>query len=121
MTNAQQQGMSSMNSMMQDCIQACSDCHDVCLQTLTYCLQQGGRHAEASHVRLLMDCAMICHTSEDFMLRGSELHARVCGVCAEVCERCAQSCEGMGDDPQMRTCADTCRRCADSCRQMAQA
>lgn len=31
MTNAQQTGTNNTPSMMQDCIQACSDCHDVCL------------------------------------------------------------------------------------------
>src|SRR5512133_1858890 len=87
---------------MQECIQNCLDCHAICTETATYCLQMGGRHAEASHVRLLLDCAQICATSANFMLRQSDLHGRTCGVCAEVCERCAQSCEQFGDDGQMR-------------------
>jgi MinD superfamily P-loop ATPase len=91
------------------------------MNTVTYCLQKGGNHAEQSHIRLLLDCAEICETSANFMLRTSELHARTCGVCAEVCERCAQDCDRMGDDAQMKACADMCRRCAESCRQMAMA
>ena len=75
--------------------------------------------AEAAHVRLLLDCAEICQTSANFMLRGSDLHMRTCAVCAEVCQRCAESCERMGDDTQMRACAEECRRCADSCHRMA--
>lgn len=53
------------------------------------------------------------------MLRGSDLHARTCGVCAEIYQPCTQDCDRMSDDAQMQACADMCRRCADSCRQMA--
>lgn len=104
---------------MQQCIQNCEECHHICLETVTHCLQMGGKHAEAAHIRLLLDCAEICQTSANFMIRGSDLHALTCRVCAEVCERCAQDCEQMGDDAQMQACAEICRRCADTCRQMA--
>jgi hypothetical protein len=109
-----------MSSEMQQCITNCLDCHAVCVATITHCLQMGGRHAEASHIRTLQDCAQICATSADFMLRGSPFHSRTCGVCAEVCDACAQECERMAQgDAQMQACADACRRCADSCRRMA--
>ncbi|MFP2926287.1 four-helix bundle copper-binding protein [Pyxidicoccus sp. 3LG] len=104
---------------MRQCIQNCLECHRVCVETLAYCLQKGGRHAEAKHVRLMMDCAEICQTSANFMLRGSELHTRTCFACAEVCERCAESCAAMGDDAMMKACAELCRRCAESCRKMS--
>jgi len=104
---------------MQQCIQECLTCHSTCLQAVSHCLQMGGKHADPRHITLLLDCAEICQTSANFMLRGSALHGRTCGVCAEVCERCAQSCEQMGDDATMRACADECRRCAESCRHMA--
>ncbi len=111
-----------MSSDMQMCIENCSTCHNVCMQTATHCLEMGGKHAEASHIRLLQDCAQIRAASADFMLRGSQFHARVCGLCADVCDRCAQDCEKIDpNDTQMRTCAETCRRCAESCRQMAKA
>jgi hypothetical protein len=115
-----QRAMGSHSSQaMQECIQACTDCHNICIETAAYCLQQGGKHAEASHIRTLLDCAEICQTSANFMLRGSLLHGRTCGVCAELCEACAQSCAPMGDDAQMQACAQICRRCAESCRRMA--
>jgi hypothetical protein len=107
-----------LNDDMRGCIENCLDCHSICLETITYCLGQGGTHAEAAHIRLLLDCAEICQTSANFMLRSSDLHGRTCDVCAEVCERCAQDCEQFGDDVTMRACADMCRRCAESCRQM---
>lgn len=116
----QHNGTHHRSAEMEACIKNCSDCHHICIETMSYCLQKGGRHAEAHHIRLLQDCIQICHTSEDFMLRGSDLHTYTCGVCAEVCERCAQDCEQMGNDAQMKACAEMCRRCAESCRSMSQ-
>lgn len=110
-----------LSNDMRECIDTCTDCHNICLETVAHCLQMGGKHAEASHIRTLLDCAEICATSANFMLRGSELHPQVCGVCADACERCAADCERIDpNDDMMRRCAEVCRRCAESCRQMAQ-
>lgn len=111
--------LQDLGEEMRRCIEECGTCHDVCLATVTHCLQMGGEHAEASHMRLLLDCAQICDTSADFMLRGSELHGETCRACAVVCERCAEACERFNDDEIMAACAEACRRCAESCRQMA--
>jgi hypothetical protein len=84
-------------------------------------LDKGGDHARTEHVTLLLDCAEICQTAANFMLRNSELHSRVCALCAEVCDRCAEDCEKLAaDDDMMRQCAQACRRCAEACREMAQ-
>ncbi|WP_315791209.1 four-helix bundle copper-binding protein [Fischerella sp. JS2] len=115
----QQLTLNQVNQGMQQCIQNCLNCHSICLNTVTYCLQKGGNHVEQSHIRLLLDCVEICQTSANFMLRISLLHPWICGVCAQVCDRCAQDCERVGDDAQMKACADMCRRCAQSCRQMS--
>jgi hypothetical protein len=104
---------------MQECIDRCRRCEDACLEAANHCLQKGGRHAAAHHIRTLMACARICGTSAHFMLIGSEFHSRTCDVCAEVCEACAIECERLGEDEMMQQCADICRRCAESCRQMA--
>lgn len=104
---------------MQPCIDECLRCHGVCTTTVTHCLQRGGTYAAPEHVTLLLDCAQICATSADYMLRGSHLHAHTCGTCAEVSRACAESCEHMGDDAVMRRCAEECRRCAESCERMA--
>lgn len=109
-----------LSAEMRDCIELCSTCHDVCVETVAHCLERGGEHADARHILALLDCAQACDASRDFMLRGSELHGKVCAVCAEACERCADSCEALGaDDETMRRCAEMCRRCAESCRSMA--
>jgi hypothetical protein len=111
--------LESIRSDVRDCIQNCTDCHQVCEETLTYCLEKGGDFARADHLRLLRDCIQICETSADFMLRNSTLHQRTCAVCAEICERCAESCDLLSKDKKLKTCAEVCRRCAASCREMA--
>jgi hypothetical protein len=107
---------------MEQCIQNCVDCHRTCLETVMHCLELGGAHAEIKHIRLLLDCADICQTSANFMIRNSEVYRRICGVCSDICDRCAADCERMGvDNAQLKGCAEVCRRCAESCRQMAKA
>lgn len=46
-----------MNQAVQHCIQSCKGCHTACEQTVTYCLQTGGAHVEASHMQSLLDCS----------------------------------------------------------------
>lgn len=104
---------------MDDCIDWCSTCHDICTQTANYALGVGGTQATQEHIRILLDCAEICQASADFMLRESDVHGRTCAVCAEICDRCAEACERFGDDEVMQACADTCRGCAESCREVA--
>ena len=104
---------------LDQCIDNCQQCHETCLQMVAHCLQKGGQHAEPAHIRLLLDCAEICETSANFMIRRSDLHPLTCGACAEVCDRCAEDCLRLGDDEAMRRCADVCRRCAESCNRMA--
>jgi hypothetical protein len=116
--------MSEMSAEMRQCIENCTTCHQVCLRTIQHCLGMGGKHVEPKHIRTMADCVQICAVSADFMLRGSDLHPRTCGVCAEACQRCADDCDRVGaggSDTQMKQCADTCRRCAESCRRMAAA
>jgi hypothetical protein len=129
-------------STMQECIQNCLTCHQVCLETFNYSLWLSGRYTESVHLRLLLDCAEICQTSANFMLRGSDLHRETCRACAVICENCATDCdryavpsEGSGApmsrhsgpprvskenvDEQMKYCAQIARQCAKSCREMA--
>ena len=109
------------NTSMQECIDRCQSCQEICLAAVTHCLEKGGKHAGPEHIRMLLACAEICDTSARFMLLDSEFNGRTCDVCAEVCEACAEDCESMAEDEVMQQCADVCRRCAESCRQMATA
>jgi hypothetical protein len=103
------------------CIDECIRCHEVCLSTIPYCLEQGGRHAEEAHVTRLLDCADICRTAADFMLRGSDEQSRLCAACAVLCLRCADDCDQFVGDEVMHACAESCRQCADRCEEMATA
>jgi hypothetical protein len=111
--------MKSSEKSLQECIQNCQKCHTICLETLHHCTQKGGEHVTPDHLSMLLDCAQICETSADFMLRHSQFHSQTCEVCAEVCERCAEDCERFSGDSQMKACADICRRCAESCQELA--
>ena len=107
---------SRIESPMQEAIDACLNCHSMCLRmATTFCLEQGGRHVEKKHLSLMLNCAELCQTSANFMLSDSPLHGRVCLICAEACEACAKSCEQVGD---MRECVEECQSCAKSCRTM---
>ena len=104
---------------MKQCIQNCTDCHNICVETIDHCLGMGGKHVESAHLKSLLDCADTCRTSADFMLRGSAAYTQACGMCAEACARCATSCEQFDGDATMKACAEMCRRCAQSCGEMA--
>jgi hypothetical protein len=109
-----------LTAAMRDCVRNCQQCHAICTETVAHCLKLGGKHAAAEHIRLLLDCAQICATSADFMLRASAEHGRTCEVCAEICAKCAESCERVGaGDQTVRDCAERCLACAKSCEQMA--
>ncbi len=105
----------TMSADMQQCLDNCSACHDVCVRTAAHCLKEGGTHADAAHVTLLLDCAQICETSADAMRRGSAQSATICRACADICRACADSCDTLGH----AECAAACRTCAESCTQMA--
>lgn len=115
-SNPAMPGMGSMT--LQECIATCWRTHASCLETARYCLEQGGMHGEPKHLGLLLDCAEICQTTANSLLRRSAQHGVICGACAELCDACAKSCEAMGNDERMRLCAKTCRDCAESCRAM---
>lgn len=105
---------------MKDCIELCWKCRTECQDTLfNHCLEEGGKHLEPEHVRLMADCIQICQASADAMTRHSSMHASICTACAEICEACAKSCEKIGGE-HMKACAETCRQCAKACRDMGQ-
>jgi hypothetical protein len=95
------------------------ECLRVCEETLSCSLHQGGRHVEAEHVKLMIDCAEICGIAAAFMQRGSRHMAEVSRVCAAVCLACAVDCAQFEGDEHMTRCVEACRRCADSCTEMA--
>lgn len=108
-----------MTKDVEQCLNNCTECHNICVEVLTYCVEKGNKHTDPEHIRLLRDCAEICQTAANFMLRGSKLHGLVCKICAEICRKCADHCDKFAGDDKMKMCAEVCRRCADTCQQMA--
>jgi hypothetical protein len=86
--------------------------------TTLVCPRRGGPFVEATHLRLLADCAQICEVTADFMTRGSPYQAYIGEICAAICEAVAESCRLLGD---MEECAEACERCAILCRQTVDA
>ena len=95
-------------------------CYKSCMETVTHCLDMGGKHANAEHINLLLDCAKICSLAADFSARDSQNQAELHALCADICQQCADDCEKLADaDTQMEECAQVCRECAEMCEAMA--
>ncbi|SRR4051794_13446791 len=99
-------------------IDACTDTHQVCVETLAASAQLDAGHGKLLHLRLLQDAAEVCDLTRDMMLRSSDNAHQACRLAADVNTRCAASCEQMGGE-QMARCAESCRRCAEICAAIA--
>jgi len=117
--NGSTESQMSIASVMQECIQNCTDCYQICSSLISHCLEKGGAHADAEHIRLLEDCSRVCNLAADFMIRHSQFHTRICDACSDICMACAKSCEAIADDDMMLSCAEMCQMCAESCKEMA--
>lgn len=107
------------HDMLQQCIEECLNCHAACTMTAQYALGEGGETADPGLVGVLLDCADICQTSANFMLRGSPYHGTTCAACAEICRACEEACRAFPEDEQLAHCAEICGSCAQSCEEMA--
>jgi hypothetical protein len=103
---------------VRECIKDCLDSYQTCTETTIRCLTMGGKHAKTEHLNLLMDCAKICSTNADFMLRNSTYYPQTSGLTADICDECADTCDRFDED-FMKECASVCRRCSESCRELA--
>ena len=108
----------TMAMPMKDCIDLCTASHVMCLETANHVANAVRSAAPVQLIALLNDCAEICQSTANSMIRTSVLHPILCRACAEACERCARECEKQTGDRQLTLCVAACRRCASSCRQM---
>jgi hypothetical protein len=121
MAGVRQERSYPINQQMLHCIQECVSCHAVCLHTMTVALYSNHLAQDNRLVRLLLDCADICQTNADFMLRGSPMHGLTCGACSQICEACAVACDHFKNDENLAACSGSCRSCAAICQEMAAA
>ena len=101
------------------CIDECLTCSAACTEALAHCVASGGPYTQGSHVSDLMDCALLCRTAADLLLRASGLHRDACAVAADACDFCAESVARLPGDDVLRRCAEATRRCGAACRHMA--
>ena len=100
----------TQNAMLQQQIQDCLNCHQVC-QSMANSMQQD---QNTTHRNLLLDCAELCLTAAHFMQHSSPLAGYVTQACTQVCTHCKEVCAQAG----MNDCANACDICANSCQQM---
>lgn len=106
-----------LTAELQECVTHCLECHRICLgAAMKYHLNAEANRIEPAHVRLLINCAEICHTTATAILVGAPLLKPTCRVCAKVCRRCAADAERHGG---MEECAQASQRCADFCQRAA--
>jgi hypothetical protein len=110
------------------CIDACSVCAQACTQCADACLSEDGRQQElVKCIRLNLDCADICATTERIISRQTDYDANVSRVmleaCIVVCRSCGDECETHGQHgmEHCSVCAQACRDCEDSCRALLHA
>lgn len=109
-----------MNRLMQECSRNCLETYAACTAAATHCLQYGHDHAGREYQTTLLDCARLCATAAEFLLRGSPMHESVCGVCATSCRICEQHCRSLSEpDAMMQRCVEMCARTAESCERMS--
>jgi hypothetical protein len=109
--------MNQFSLQVREAISRLAHCHSTCLSmAMTHCLETGGEHSRPQHLRLMLDCAVMCAATADLLSHKSQFHNRICAMCAEVAETCAADCERIGD---MEECVHACRQVAASCTEIA--
>lgn len=101
---------------LNECAAICTACADACLaeqhvQQLVRC------------IRLNLDCADICRTTNAVLARLNEPDPNVLRsllqTCQAICESCGSECEQHAQmHEHCRVCAESCRHCEESCRQL---
>jgi len=106
---------------MADCIESCTACEHLCLETLAWCQGKAPPFGERKLLSLLALCADVCAASARAMIGGSDAHVYLCHACAQVCLRCADACGVLPMEQQLRACASACANAARCCADMARA
>jgi hypothetical protein len=105
----------STRSTFEECLRACADAEQACVEALRHSAERGDLYADPEHLRLLMDCGRVCARTAQILRHGWWEQEDACRECVELCEACAADCIGFDDGP-LRACAERCRRCARACR-----
>jgi hypothetical protein len=103
-----------------DCLRACSECAEVCNETLHHCIAhiKDGHTEHARSVELLIDCQDFCKLAAAVLAREGPLAAQACTACEDACRACAEELK-KHNDAQMKECAQACLACEKACRELA--
>ncbi len=107
-----------MIESIDDCREACLECHRICLETASY-LSTAPQPVDAEDIRLLFNTADVCRASAGLLRGNSDRSGQAYAACAALCEETARYLDLLGDDPRVHRCAEACRRCAAACRGVA--
>lgn len=108
--------------ILQECIQQCRECAQVCNRTSWHAYRQAGGNPQMQRVQQLAgDCQAFCDLAARMIERNSPLMVDSCQACENACTQCAEACEQAGlQDQQLAACARKCRQCADACKRMVE-
>jgi hypothetical protein len=91
------------------------ECAATCEWCADQCLNEDQLKKLIDCIRTDRDCATICRSSAELLIRDSKYSAQVIDICEQVCRDCAEECEKHEHD-HCRACADACRRCEEVCK-----
>ena len=96
------------------CVAALQACHATCLQFATFdCMQGNYPRVGPNQFRLMLDCAELCQTAANFLIRDSDHYLRVCREALVICEDLASDCRKF---PGMEAILAACDECVSACR-----
>jgi hypothetical protein len=99
----------TISKQVQECIEACKECQKCCAA-----LERSGG-VDSRTIQTAKDCAEICQTCSNFVMRESQYAADIRKLCAELCKACATACDKASQGSIAKECGKACRRCAEMC------
>jgi hypothetical protein len=99
----------TMSKEVQQCIEAWKESQRCCVA-----LERSGG-VDSKTIQTAKDCAEICQTCSNFVMRGSYYATAIRKLCAEVCKACAGACDKASQGSIAKECAAACRQCAEAC------
>jgi len=90
------------------------NCANVCEHMVPMMLGMTDVQARRNQIRLLIDCAKICHTLSSYLASLSPMAQGTAALCARICEMCGNECARFPDQ-HSQMCAQVCLHCAQEC------
>ncbi|PDP86682.1 four-helix bundle copper-binding protein [Glycomyces fuscus] len=108
---------------LRSCIEVCGACAQACVLCADACLGERAVGELVACVRLDMDCADVCESTQRVLSRrtGEDdvLVRALVKACAEACHLCGEECDRhAARHEHCWVCAEACRRCECACREL---